>query len=153
MSLWKYPQTNAGKVIGEINWIDFIYVATDKSISYPTITTPDIVIPINRKEINEIFLGYICYGGSTITTYTKDDIIDYVSSESNVDGLNILAFIRDAEIGSSIRLSCNGYSLSSYQTYLKLVSETNDSIIVNFRFKYMSSNSYYASLGFRMGWR
>lgn len=153
MSGAMFPSYNSGKVIGEINWLDFIYVETAKASSYATIYTPDMVIPVNRKDINEIFLGFVCGGGSSITTFTKNDIVNYVSSESNTDCLNILAFIRDAEIGSSLRISCNGYSLSTYQSFLTIVSETNDSVIVNFSLKYMSSNAYHANLGFRMGWR
>lgn len=139
MSGAMFPTYNAGKVIGEINWIYDTVAATGNVVGSAGIK--EIVIPINRNEINEIVFS---------TNYT-DSIAKkfsyFYSSESNQQNRNYALSLRQMSVGS-VLFSESVTQMYSFQ--ISLLSETNDSFILKISY---GKQDYRKNAEFMIGWR
>ena len=134
MSAWQFPQVNTGKIIGEMNW-DSASLYCPSKTSLVDYVTHDFVIPINRNEINEFA---IC-GTTSSKEVTEDNFVSFDSSENNSKGKNYALSIRKMTVGNVI------YSDSvsgSWNFYLRLLSEQENSFVVQFQYAQKSSNAY-----------
>ncbi|MDY5168617.1 hypothetical protein [Dielma fastidiosa] len=153
MSVGIFPQYNAGKVIGEINWFDLIAVKSGASKTYNEVETDNIIFPINKHELNEIYIGF--NGGSCTSSdglLAKDSIPSYFSSEQNMELTNIVAFLRDCNVGQQLEFK-DLLGTTRNRLYIKLISYGNDNFIIRLRYKYNDSSNTYIRFVVSLGWR
>lgn len=153
MSGAMYPTYNAGKVIGEINWFEPIILKGTVKETYSAIETTDIVIPINRKDINDIFLGYCGkFNSNSAPDIQLNQIVDFVSGQSNVSTMDILGFLKQGEIGAIFSLR-PPTSTTDNRYFIFLISEQKNSFVIRLKYSVNSSTAYYVSASFIFGWR
>lgn len=152
MSVGVFPQYNSGKVIGEINWLEPISVSATTSSTYPKIFSDEIVIPINRKDLNEVYFGFWLDKTSSaneLVDIAKIERID--SSEQNNESANIVGFLRKTEIGTMLEIR----SIANTEKYMSfiLISEQANSFVIQLKFRYNTSTNMYIAGIAKLGWR
>ena len=142
MSAWQFPQVNTGKIIGEMNWDSASLYCPTRTNLYDFVTH-DFIIPINRNEINEFAIS----GTTSSKEVTDDNLYSFDSSDNNSKGKNYALSIRQMTVGNIVYSS--GIS-GSYNFYLILLSEQENSFVLQFQYAQKSSNAY---AGIKIGWR
>lgn len=151
MSGAMFPSYNSGKVIGEINWLEPMIIKSE-NMTAPLAYSEDIVIPINRQEINEFIFGtYFAQSTSTSTEVGINQILDYYSSSVNKEFKNLIGFFRQTEVGNEFKLSID--TLLDKYVIFKIVSEQEKSFVIKFGVSYKITSNRSASLALRFGWR
>ena len=153
MSGAMFPTYNSGKVIGEINWLDLISIKSGSSKTYNEVETDNIIFPINKQELNEIYIGI---NGGSCSSYddllTKDSIPSYFSSEQNIELTNIVAFLRDCNAGQQLEFTDLNGSTNN-RLYIKVISYKSNNFIIKLRYKYNNSSNTYIRFVVSLGWR
>lgn len=154
MSGAMFPSYNSGKVIGEINWLEPItIVPINQPMSIPQAISDNIVIPINRKDLNEFYFGFALKSStkSSEVATTINDLLFINSSEQNYENENTVCFLRKMNIGKAMSFYKKGSTID--RMLLKLVSEDEGKFVIQISAISSISGSYYLSSTFLIGWR
>lgn len=151
MSGAMFPTYNNGRVIGEINWLEPICIISELS-SYPTATSKNIIIPINREDINEF---YIVWGANNqtdkIVTAKNIGIKNAYSSIKNPSQNDIVGYIKKADLGGSLYIISDG--VECYHISIYLISEQANSFVIKVQISFSTITSCYAAGKVILGWR
>ena len=144
-----YPTYNSGKVLGKINWLLEKSSKTKETLTssqYEEIA--EIVIPINRKDLNEFVFGH-CK-----TTNSSANLTLKYSSETQNDMFeNIVYFLRNASIGDRIYVKNRGSSVFETDFFINIISETENEFIIKIAIYGSSSSSYMQYYKIAVGYR
>lgn len=150
MSGAMFPNYNSGKVIGEINWLleksgvtnDYVSTGIKEEIA-------EVIVPINRKDLNEFVFGY-----ARATSSTANLVLKYSSETQNDMFDNIVYFLRNSSIGDPIYIKDRGSG--SFSTYfsIEIISETEKEFILKiYAFGTTSSSNYNCYYKIAVGYR